>query len=55
MKMYEMAPDNYDAFEEYEAERERLKRMRRRYTYAYGEDETEHDVTKGKERVHFGL
>lgn len=39
--MYETAPDNYDAFEELEAEQERWRRMHRRLAYLYGEAERE--------------
>lgn len=38
--MYEV-PDNYDAFEELEAEQERLQRVRKRLAYAYGKVEGE--------------
>ena len=39
--MYEIVPDNYDAFEELETEQERLQRMRKRLAYIYGEVERE--------------
>lgn len=39
--MYEVVPDNYDAFEELEAEQERRQRMRKRLAYIYGEAERE--------------
>ncbi len=40
-RMYEIVPDNYDAFEELEAEQERLQRVRKRLAYAYGKAEGE--------------
>ena len=39
--MYERCADNYDAFEEYEAEQERLRMMRKRLAYAFGDAERE--------------
>lgn len=39
-KMYEI-PDNYNAFEELEAEQERRQRMRKRLAYIYGKTEWE--------------
>lgn len=39
--MYETVPDNYDAFEELEAEQQRWQRMHRRLAYLYGEAERE--------------
>ncbi len=38
--MYEI-PDNYNAFEELEAEQERRQRMRKRLAYIYGKTEWE--------------
>lgn len=35
--MYGYVADNYDLFEEYEAELERLKRMRKRLSHDYGD------------------
>ena len=34
-------PDNYDLFEQHEAEQERLHRMRKRRAEAYGAEEME--------------
>ena len=42
---YETVPDNYDAFEELEAEQERWRRMRRRLAYAYGDCGREEEET----------
>ncbi len=43
--MYETVPDNFDAFEELEAEQERYRRMRRRLAYAYGDYDREVEET----------
>ncbi len=45
--MYETVPDNYDAFEELEAEQKRCRRMRRRLAYLYGEEERENCENEG--------
>lgn len=39
--MFKDVPDNYDAFETYEAERARVQRMRERLAHAYEEAERE--------------
>lgn len=37
MKMYEIVPDNYDAFEEYEREIERINRLNDRISHECGD------------------
>lgn len=41
--MNDNIPDNYDLFEQYEAERERINRMRKRIAHAYDEEREDID------------